>query len=140
MSQITSAVAAFLLLSIFAQSATLQAELVSLEVIESGPFADGEPFGTTGPYTYLRGVARFEVDPGHELNRVIVDVENVPKNERGKVEFEADVSILTPSDPSKGNRALLYGVNNRGRKNALGFFNEAQRTNAPRTLEHAGDG
>ena len=48
-----------------------------------------------------------------------------PRNAAGKVEFSADVFILSPVDPAKGRGALLYDVNNRGNKLVLGFFNGA---------------
>ena len=40
------------------------------------------------------------------------------------MEFESDVYILAPKDPTKGNGALFYDVNNRGNKLALGMFNK----------------
>src|SRR5205807_70319 len=63
-----------------------------------------------------------------------------PRNKEGKVEFEADVFLLAPKDLGKGNRALLYDVNNRGNKLALGMFNSAPGGNDPTTLADAGNG
>lgn len=118
----------------------ISAELVSLELYERSSFADGALFDDSGAYQILRGVAHYEVDSTHPRNRVVVDIENAPRNVRGRIEFESDVFILAPADPTKGNGALLYGVNNRGRKNTLNFFNTARATNDPRTRNHAGDG
>jgi hypothetical protein len=39
------------------------------------------------------------------------------------VEFSADFEILTPADPGRANGTLLYDVNNRGGRTALGMFN-----------------
>lgn len=100
-----------------------RAELVALDVYQREPFAGGQAFGDVGPYELLRGVARFALDPTDERNRVIVDLDLAPRNAAGKVEFAADVQILAPKDRAKGNGALLYDVNNRGNKLALGFFN-----------------
>jgi hypothetical protein len=104
------------------------------------PFADGAAFGDTGPYEKLVGVARFAVDPNHPRNKDVVDLALAPRNAEGKVEFEADVHLLVPKDLSKGNHALLYDVNNRGNKLALGMFNSAPGSNDPTALAHAGNG
>jgi len=116
------------------------AELRSLEIHHREPFADGMAFGKTGPYEILSGVARFAVDPKNEHNRLIVDLHLAPQNAEGKVEFEADVFILAPKDPAKGNGAILYEVNNRGNKLALHFFNDARSNNDPRRPADAGNG
>src|SRR5262249_6897907 len=102
---------------------TGHAALVALEIHRRDPFAGGTSFGQTGPYEKLVGVARFAVDPTHLRNRAIVDLGLAPRNARGQVEFEADIFILAPKDPTRGNGAILYDVNNRGNKLALGFFN-----------------
>jgi hypothetical protein len=117
-----------------------RAELVALDVLRREPFAGGKSFGETGPYERIIAVARFEVDPNHPRNRIIVDLDKAPCNVRGKVEFEADVFILAPKDPAKGNGALFYDVNNRGNKLALRFFNYAPGTNDPGKAADAGDG
>jgi len=116
-----------------------RAELRSLEILHKEPFAGGASFGATGPYEKLVGVARFAVDPEHVRNRDIVDLTLAPHNGEGKVEFEADVFILAPKDPAKGNRAILYDVNNRGNKLALGMFNGSGGNN-PSTPRDAGNG
>src|SRR5262249_37183871 len=101
---------------------------------------EGKSFGATGPYERITAIAHFAVDPDHPRNRGIIDLSLAPRNADGKVEFEADVFILAPKDPARGNGALFYDVNNRGNKLALGFFNSPARTNAPRTAADAGDG
>jgi hypothetical protein len=120
--------------------APARAELKSLEIRRRVPFAGGAAFGDTGAYEKLVGVAHFAVDPKHPHNRDIVDLQLAPRNAEGKVEFDADFFILVPKDLSKGNRALLYDVNNRGNKLALGMFNSAANTNDPTTTEDAGNG
>src|SRR5437868_6875190 len=98
-------------------------ELVRLDVQRREPFADGKSFGDVGPYEKLVGVAHFAVDPAHARNAAVIDLGLAPRNAAGKVEFEADFCILAPKDPARGNRALLYDVNNRGNKVALKMFN-----------------
>jgi hypothetical protein len=117
-----------------------RAELIKLDVLRREPFAGGKSFGDTGPYERIIAVARFAVDPNHPRNRLIVDLDKAPRNQQGKVEFEADVFILAPKDPAKGNGAIFYDVNNRGNKLALRFFNYAPGTNDPGKPGDAGDG
>ena len=117
-----------------------RAELLKLDIHRREPFADGVAFGNAGPYEKLVGVARFAVDPAHARNAAIVDLALAPRNAAWKVEFESDVCILVPKDPAKGNRAILYDVNNRGNKLALRFFNGGPGGNDPTDLAAAGDG
>lgn len=119
---------------------TARAELISLEWHTREAFAGGQSFGKVGPYERLIGVARFAVDPRNKRNKAIIDLENAPRNAKGLVEFRADVFILKPRTLTRGNRSLLYDVNNRGNKLALGMFNDAPGTNDPGKLEHAGNG
>lgn len=116
------------------------AGVIALEFWERKPFANGMPFGETGPYEILRGVARFAVQPAHPRNRRITDLSLAPRNPQGQVEFAADVCILAPKDRHKGNGALLYDVNNRGNKLALRFFNDAPGSNHPHSAADAGNG
>lgn len=110
-----------IILALFA--ADVRAELVSLDIRSRVPFAGGKEFGKVGPYEMITAIARFAVDPSHERNRPIVDLDLAPRNSAGKVEFACDVVILAPQDRSKGNGAIFYDVNNRGNKLALRFFN-----------------
>jgi hypothetical protein len=128
------------LLVLFLAPAPCRAELVSLEIYRREPFAGGASFGDTGPYEKVVGVAHFAVDPNHPRNRGIVDLDRAPRNADGKVEFEADVYLLMPKDPARGNRAILYDVNNRGNKLALGMFNSARNSNDPTAATDAGNG
>jgi hypothetical protein len=112
----------------------------SLEILSREPFAGGMAFGQTGPYEIIVAVAHFGVEPEHKRNSPIVDLALAPRSAEGKVEFHADVCILMPKDLAKGNGALLYDVNNRGNKLALGFFNRAANSNDPKTPAAAGDG
>jgi hypothetical protein len=117
----------------------VRAELIALTIHHREPFAAGQAFGETGPYEKIVGVARFAVDPNHARNRAVTDLDHAPRNAQGKVEFEADVFILAPRDPGRGNGAIFYDVNNRGNKVALGFFN-GRGGNDPSTATDAGNG
>jgi len=115
------------------------AEVVRVEIRQRGPFAQGHAFGRSGPYEKIVGRLYFEVAPEDPANACIVDLKLAPRNARGRVEFWSDFFLLAPVDPRRGNRRLLYDVNNRGNKLALWTFNEA-RGNNPTTLADAGSG
>src|SRR5262245_55762750 len=127
-----------ILFALTAQAA--RAELVSVEWHTRQPFLGGQTFGETGAYETLIGVARFAVDPAHKRNSLIVDLDKAPRNAKGLVEFASDVYLLRPKDLARANGALLYDVNNRGNKLALGMFNSAVGSNEPSKPEHAGNG
>ena len=69
--------------------------------------------------TSCHGIAHYEVDPQHSANSGIVDLELAPTNKRRQVEFESDFVMLHPTNPSRGNGAILYDVVNRGTKTVL---------------------
>lgn len=115
-------------------------ELVSFDIKTREPFADGEAFGDTGPYERIIGRAFFELDPDSPANRHIRDLDKAARNQQGKVELSCDLFILAPKDLGKGNRALLYGVSNRGNKSVLTYFNYGGGGNDPSTKAHAGNG
>ena len=96
-----------------------------LEISSKRPFADGQSFGDVGSYTQIDGTAYFAVDPLHPANETIADIGLAPRNERGLVEFSADIRILRPADPAKGNGRLLLDVLNRGKALALRNINSA---------------
>ena len=113
---------------------TLHAELVRFEITQREPFAGGHSFGEVGPYEKIVGRAYFALDPNLRQNEAVVDLKLAPRNAAGRVEFWADLCILAPADPAKGNGALLYDVNNRGNTLALGMFNYGSGNN-PTTKE-----
>jgi hypothetical protein len=116
---------------LLARPTAARADVRSLEIYRQEAFAGGKSFGDTGPYEKLVGVVKFAVDPNYKRNKGIVDLRLAPRNDDGKVEFEADVYILAPKDRTKGNGAILYDVNNRGNKLALGMFNSGGGGNDP---------
>jgi hypothetical protein len=77
-------------------------------------FQDGRTFGRVGAYQELYGEAEFAVDPLHPLNQVITDLDLAPRDSRGCVRFTADVRLLQPVDPTRGNGGLFLDVVNRG--------------------------
>jgi hypothetical protein len=116
---------------------------IRIDAIE--PFADGQAFGTAGPYVRIKGVAKGELDPKAQQNAAIVDLDKAPLNARGTVDYEVDVFILRPAAPANGNGILFYDVLNRGNKQ-LGqrlhdlVGDEVAALNDPRSRAHAGNG
>ena len=99
------------------------AAVTRIEIVERLPYAEGQSFGEVGPYERLLGRVHFAVDPAAAANASIIDLELAPRNADGLVEFSADLEILAPLDPGNANGTLLYDVNNRGNRVALGMFN-----------------
>jgi hypothetical protein len=93
-----------------------------------------------GHYIQLDGTAHFAVDPAHPLNNFITDIQLAPRDGDGRVHFSADIRILAPEDPRRGNHRLLFDVPNRGNRLALGTFNRVPRPIDPSAPTDAGDG
>ena len=133
----------FALVFLLPQVAT--AAITSIRVDRVEPFAAGASFGSVGAYERVAGVARGELDPADPHNAGIVNIENAPRNARGHVEYETEFYILRPVDPARGNRKIIYEVNNRGRKFLLHWLLDAAAqaagaNNEPRSIEDAGNG
>jgi hypothetical protein len=115
--------------------------LISFDIERIEPLADGAPFGTVGAYERVIGKAKGEVDPKHPGNSGIALIDKAPLNASGKVEYTADIFILRPKDPAKGNGRILYEVNNRGRKMLFGNIADGpQGVNDPKTMADVGNG
>ncbi|MSP40229.1 MAG: hypothetical protein EXR70_17205 [Deltaproteobacteria bacterium] len=103
-------------------------------------FAAGHEFPITGAYEKLTGMIYGEVDPKHRLNKIIVNVNKAPRNQRGRVEYASNFCILKPLDMARGNGKIFFDAPNRGSKRILGFLNDGPEANDPTTLEDAGNG
>jgi hypothetical protein len=119
--------------------------VVQLRIDRIEPFAGGAVFGTTGAYERVIGVATGALDPSDPRNAGIAGLDRAPRNAQGRVEYEADIFLLRPADPSRGNRHLLFEVLNRGNKIMIHMLNqlpapETGSINDPVLPEHAGDG
>ena len=114
--------------------------VVALEVKTRQALAGGRDFGDVGRYVQLDGTAHFAVDPAHPLNCVITDIDLAPRDGDGLVHFAADIRILAPEDPARGNHRLLFDVPNRGNRLALATFNRVPRPINPAAQTDAGDG
>jgi hypothetical protein len=114
--------------------------VVGLGVTTRQPLAGGREFGDVGRYVQLDGTAHFAVDPAHPLNRVVTDLDQATRDGAGLVHFAADIRILAPEDPGRGNHRLLFDVPNRGNRLALSTFNRVPRPINPGAPTDAGDG
>ena len=113
---------------------------IRLELEEPVPFADGADFGEVGPYETVSGRAHFAIDPDAPAYAGVVDIAHAPRNSAGLVEYSTNVAFLRPVYLSRGNRRLIYDVNNRGNKRVLVAMNDALGCNEPTSAEHAGNG
>ena len=98
-------------------SKVVRVEVTNREVVSALP-----DYGTAGPYEIITGVIYLEVDPMNPANQSIVDLKLAPTNDRGTVEFSTEFELHKPVDARRGNRRLMYFVNNRGYKIGAGHF------------------
>ena len=118
-----------------------EARVTELHLGAPEPFAPGTSYGSAGAYERVTGTAKGELDPADPRNKGIVNLAKAPRNAHGMVEYETDVFILRPVDPTKGSGKLVYEVNNRGRKFLPHWLMDAAKaTNDPKTAEDAGNG
>ena len=128
------------LLGSFALAASVSAEVVRIQVDSRQDLVHGRAFGLAGGYEKLAGMIYFEIDPANPANRIITDIDFAPRNVRGRVEFRSNFFLIKPKNVSKGNGTVLYEVSNRGGKGMLGYFNNAEGSLDPDTIEQMGDG
>lgn len=118
-----------------AEAAVTRIAIASRTVVASGQW-----FGAAGPYEKIAGTVYFELDPSDPHNRAITDIDLAPTNARGRVEFSADLFILTPQDPARASGSVLFEISNRGNKGLLTTFNRGTGSSDPMLPEHFGDG
>jgi hypothetical protein len=128
------------LVALFLLLVNLQGAVTRVEVKSRTDLLGREAFGSAGAYEKVIGIVHFAVDPRNAHNQVITDLDKAPVNSKGLVEFSADLYILRPKDPRRGNGTVLFEVCNRGHKGLLPFFNRAQGSPDPKTEAEIGDG
>ncbi|MBV9555195.1 MAG: hypothetical protein JO032_20645, partial [Alphaproteobacteria bacterium] len=118
--------------------------ITDIRIAATGDFADGHAFGAAGGYVRIKGVAHGLLDPEAAGNRVIVDLDNAPRNAAGLVEYATDFDILRPREPSRGSGILVYDVPNRGAKRIFNLLDDvlpsSPGSNDPKNKEDAGLG
>jgi len=125
-------------LSSNAQFAT--AAVSRIEVLERTPLAGGESFGEAGAYELIAGRLHYVLNPAAPANKRVVDLKLAARDGAGRVTFAGDFVLIKPLDPRRANGRLLYGVNNRGNLIMLHTFNDADWSNAPRSVLDFGNG
>ena len=119
-------------------ASSVDAKVTRLVVEKTSPYAGGRTFGDAGTFERIEGTAHMEVDPSDPLNAVVVNLDRVPTNERGLVEFRAPFVIIKPTDVTLGNGKILYGINNRG--NAIEIPFQTFPPLPPGAMPEDGDG
>jgi hypothetical protein len=127
-------------LALVLTSAAADARVVRLRIERREVVLGGRPFGAAGPYEKLVGKVDFGLDPALPPNDIVVDLKLAPRNARGEVEASADVYLLKPVDPRRGNGRLFYEVGNRGGKSMLATFQKASASADPTMEAEFGDG
>ncbi|PYU20914.1 MAG: hypothetical protein DMG30_19260 [Acidobacteria bacterium] len=117
-----------------------RAEVTRVEISSRQDVLGGKSFGSVGPYEKLSGRVYFAIDPKNPHNKIVADLDKAPKDAQGRVEFTADLFILRPKDPSRGNGVIFLDIPNRGGKALLSTFNHAKGSQDPATEEEFGDG
>ncbi len=121
-----------LLIAIILFAATASAAVTHVDIIERGELS-----AYTG-YERIVGKIHFAVNPKLAANRMITDIDLAPRNAQDRVEFTADLYMLKPVDPARGNGTALFEVSNRGGKGMLGMFDLGGEPD-PRTAKDLGD-
>lgn len=91
-------------------SVTAFAEIERIEITSRESLSDSN---VDFSYQSISGVVYFTLDPNRDINEAVTDIEYVPVNSDGLIEYAADFRVLIPAD-SIANGGLLYNVNNRG--------------------------
>jgi hypothetical protein len=117
-----------------------QAEVTKVTIASRAVVANGQPFGSVGPYEKLIGTIEFALDPANPRNKPIVDLDTAQRDADGRVHFTADLFVLQPVEAAHGNGTLLFEIANRGRKGLLGRFNRAAASSDPMAAADFGDG
>ena len=115
-------------------------EATKVTIASRAVVANGQAFGSVGPYEKLTGTIEFALDPANPHNKAIVDLDAAPRGSDGRVHFTADLYVLQPVDASHGNGTLLFEIANRGRKGILGRFNRGGGNQDPTAPADFGDG
>ena len=128
------------ILCLLARPSPALAELTNIRVTSRSVVADGQPFGSSGPYEKLMGRVEFALDPADPHNKAIVDLAFAPRGADGRVHFESDFYVLRPADIARANGVMLFEISNRGGKGLLTMFNDAPAAADPTTPAHFGNG
>ena len=130
----------FVLLALALAPAVAEARVERVEITSRGDVLEGQVFGDAGAYEKLVGKVHFKVNPADSHNRLIVDVDKAPRDEKGEVAFAADFYILRPKEAARSGGSVLLEIPNRGGKGILAIMQGGKGSRDPTTQEEFGDG
>jgi hypothetical protein len=93
-------------------------EVVKLEI------ARRDDFGT---YERVIGRVHFAIDPVLAANRGITDLDLVPTDNKGLVEFSSDLLFFRPKDTGRARDTVFLEIVNRGRDQSLAIMSGARQ-------------
>lgn len=114
--------------------------MFQLRVEKAVPAFGGVEFGDVGPYEYVTGRAVGSIDSRAWPDSSLRNLDRVEPDVNGLIRYEADVSVLRPAGPGRGNGWLIFEPVNRGGKRALQRFNRARVSSDFQTAADAGNG
>ena len=120
-------------------STLTQAAVRTVHIVDRSDVLEGRSFSKSGPYEKIVARVWFTLDPKLPANQLVRDIDLAVTNAEGLVEFSADLYVLKPRDPSKGNGTLLLEVPNRGGKGMVNRFCFARASIDPVKDEDFGD-
>jgi hypothetical protein len=123
-------VAAPLLFVTFLVNQVASAEVVNIEIRQRDD---------AGTHERLIGRVHFAIDPTLAANRGIADLDLVPTNAGGLVEFAADVLFFSPKEAGRTRGTVFFEVVNRGRDQSLAIMSGAQQRDLSPASWNLGD-
>src|SRR5689334_10342656 len=108
----------FVVASLVAIAQAASAEVVRIEILRRDD---------AGTHERLIGRVHFAVDPTLPANRSIADLDLVPTDNKGLVEFSSDLLLFRPKDTAHTRGTLFFEVVNRGRDQSLGIISGARQ-------------
>ena len=120
-------------------STLTQAAVRTVHIVDRSDVLEGRSFSKSGSYEKIVARVWFTLDPKLPANQLVRDIDLAVTNAEGLIEFSADLYVLKPRDPSKGNGTLLLEVPNRGGKGMVNRFCFARASIDPVKDEDFGD-
>ena len=97
---------------------------IEIREVETPTF-EGANFGDVGVYERISGRFVCDLDPTHPLNQGIVNLDKVPRNTQGLVEYAVDFHLMKPCELRQANGWLFYEFLNRGTQRGIVRINNA---------------
>ena len=126
--------------ALFVVAMAAEARVERIEVSSRSDVLEAKAFGDAGAYEKIVGKVHFKVKPGDAANRLIVDLDNAPRDQNGQVAFAADFYLLRPKEAARSSGSVLLEIPNRGGKGILAIMQGGKGSRDPATEEEFGDG